>query len=254
VQLSPATQPVPAALAGRVRLSGAAPFARGGERAVYAHPEDPGLVLKVVVGRDPTWRPFSLESLARRLFPERLRLRRAIKEIDGYRRAFLGQPLPELPFPAAEFRGLLATDIGPAVAFEMLRGPDGGIAQPLSGLPRARLAAPDAPRLFETFAERVVAWELIASDLTASNIVLADRGAGPELVLVDGIGAPHLVPLRYWSRWLNRRELLGRLTRLAAGFAPGFDPATLRFRPGGELRPQPAPPGPGEGWSGSGAP
>ncbi|MEE9291058.1 MAG: YrbL family protein, partial [Alphaproteobacteria bacterium] len=58
------------------------------------------------------------------------------------------------------------------------------------------------------------AHHVTVEDPTALNILVRQGGAGPELVIVDGLGDPTLIPYKTVSKRLNRRKLMRKKVKL----------------------------------------
>jgi len=199
-----------------VSLAGAQPVATGSERAVYLHNDFPDLVFKIITGKDLARFPRSFEHMTLKLFPRLLGMRRSQKELLSYMRAKLKDHRSDIVFPAAELRGFYETDIGLAVAFERVGDPGGGVGASLAETCRSGELTDERLTLLNDFVARTFAWNLVASDISMNNIVLGCRGGAEEFVLIDGMGVPHLVPMRYWSRTFNRLELIKSFKKMAA--------------------------------------
>jgi hypothetical protein len=212
-----------------VELASLQAVARGSECAVYLHPDHPELVFKVVVGKDLSHMRRSFERMSLRLFPNKLKMRRTRKEMDSYLLAKMTHHEPGFGFPAAEMRGFYETDLGLAIAFERVADKDGELGPSLENICRERALTAWHLDLLNDFVIRLLTWNPVASDLNLTNIVLGLRNDVEQFILVDGMGAPHLIPLRYWSRAFNRREMLGKLGGMGAKLSSGADGINVRF-------------------------
>ena len=212
-----------------VELASLQAVARGSERAVYLHPDHPELVFKVVVGKDLSHMPRGFERMSLRLFPNKLKMRRSRKEMDSYLLAKMTHHNAGVGFPVAEMRGFYETDLGLAVAFERVADRDGRLGSSLEKMCIERSLTLRHIEQLNDFVRRLLTWNLVASDLNLANIVLGLRNDVEQFVLVDGMGAPHLVPIRYWSRAFNRREMLGKLVGMGPKLSSGADGINVRF-------------------------
>ena len=188
--------------------------AQGSERAVYFHPDHPDVVFKVVVGKDIDPRSGKLEHIALWVSPKYLMMRRSRKELQSYVLSKFAHHQSDCIFPAAEMRGFYESDIGLAVAFERITDGSNALGPTLGQIAETGGLTSNGIKLLNEFVKRILDWNLIASDLNLSNIVFGRRGGVEQFVLIDGMGAPHLIPLRYWSRRFNRRELIANIKRI----------------------------------------
>lgn len=203
--------------------------ARGSERAIYFHPDYPDIVFKIVVGKEIDLRSGKFEHIALKAFPNKLMMRRSRKELQSYLLSKFDYHVSDVIYPAAEMRGFYESDLGLAVAFERVTDGSNALGPTLAQISEAGQLTAHHIDLLNEFAQRLLAWNLIASDLNLSNIVLGQRGGISQFVLVDGMGAPHLIPLRYWSRRFNRRELVSSMRKIARRVNGMHDAMALRF-------------------------
>lgn len=195
-------------------LSSMEAVAQGSERAVYFHPDHPDVVFKVVVGKDIDPRSRKFEHIALWVSPNKLMMRRSRKELHSYILSKFAHHQSDCIFPAAEMRGFYESDIGLAVAFERITDGSNALGPTLGKIAETGGLTPNSIKLLNEFVQRILEWNLIASDLNLSNIVFGRRGGIEQFVLIDGMGAPHLVPMRYWSRRFNRRELIANIKKI----------------------------------------
>ena len=156
-------------------------------------------------------------------------MRRSRKELQSYLLSKFDYHTSDVIYPAAEMRGFYESDLGLAVAFERVTDGSNALGPTLAQIAEAGQLTVHHIDMLNEFAQRILAWNLVASDLNLSNIVLGLRGGISQFVLVDGMGAPHLIPLRYWSRRFNRRELISSLRKIARRVNRMHDAMTLRF-------------------------
>lgn len=183
-----------------LRLRDAKPIAVGQHRAIYAHPRDATLLVKVI-----------REDVAKtrwQRWPKRLQRAlhytgfvRELKEYIAVRARH-----PQADPPISRMLGVVDTDLGLGLVSEMVAGPDGHAAPTLAALyERERGFQPWIEQALETLLRDLLASEVILGDLHPWNIVHgSDSRGGPRLVVVDGFGEKHLLPIRSMSRALNR--------------------------------------------------
>ena len=192
-----------------IRLRHDKPRAGGSQRLVFDHPDDPGLLIKVM--RDPSG---VLRWYKRRLKSRYGQFRSALREIEEYVALQAGAPgnvdLVE------RVVGIVETDMGLGLAVEALRDRAGNLAPTLADVLRQGAFTPAVEAKLDHFLARVLATDLVAYDTKARNIVYAyDPTTGEErFVLVDGMGERLTLPLNVLSRRLNRFNKGRRVNRL----------------------------------------
>ena len=153
------------------------PFAKGKERACYAHPDDPGKIIKLPLGSENT------QTLREIAFYEDLRKR----ELCDY---------SHLP----RYYGTVETRLGTGVVLDLIADSDGSVSKSLQwyledGMPVAEV---------ETLLRELKAYLLknliiFNHDMFSGNLLLQKiDGAQQKLVVIDGLG--DVVSLT----WLNR--------------------------------------------------
>jgi len=205
---APIYEPVFAAPFQILDLAGAAPVAKGSERHVYQHPQDPSLLIKVIIhpkvkdGKIPRER-------ANKVFHREDVYTVFQSELVEYV-AVESQARPgEDATPLARIAGFARTSLGLGLVVEKIVDQQGRLAPTLKQVV-ARNGFDDAlqerlRRFFCVLAENHV----IFNDVGASNIVCGRNALGRQgMFLVDGFGPKQLVPVYAWSKALNRRRLM----------------------------------------------
>jgi len=214
-----------------LKLKDKTPLASGTHRLLFDVKGSPGLLVKVM--RSPEQAPPAglrkQLKLALQRFSRYGRFRFLFREYHYYVRSKLAAAEAGVRAPIAEVRGLVATDLGIGMLAEKIIGPDGLVAPPLSMLHEDGRLIAYLPML-DAFAQRLFTLDIVANDINDGNIVLGLRRDEEEFVLVDGLGDSHLIPLRSWWPWFNRRSLNKRLHKLAARIDHIWDPDVRCFR------------------------
>ena len=214
---------------GVLRLAGSPELARGYARAIYAHPERDGWLVKI-------YRPDRMaifnktRGLVAHLKKRRLAgpygiIRREFEaQFDATMRAWrLGLPTP---FPL--IGGVVLTDMGPGQVVEMVRDAQGVLAPTLRDV--AKAGGLDGPRFeaLNLFARLLFDLRIVTPDITARNVLYEDR-RGPRFVLIDGFGDPNVLPFRSWFPALRMRNLHKRLTKIGSDIGLPWNPEARRF-------------------------
>ena len=196
-----------------IRLSDLTPFARGGNRLCFVHPQRPDVCLKV-------HRPDVGLAEKRRRKGLKGRLKPAASFDDNRDEAETLTALhrrvgPDLARFAPRFLEWVATDLGTAIAVDLMRDADGAIATPLKQYVWERALEPPLSAALAEFSAFWVRERVPSRELLLHNVVVRQLGAGAlRLVAVDGLGNADLLPLSRWSARLAERKAVRKVERL----------------------------------------
>lgn len=212
-----------------IDLTGHAPVARGAERWVYLHPVREDRVLKVIIPLAQRKRnPRALRSLTTRYFPSVL-CRSTLAEQKEQARVLCAWRDAWGRAPFALHFGFVPTSLGWAAVAQRISRPDGALGPNLQQLAQSGGIDARLVELLNDTVDRILRAGLRASDLSAKNLVLGSRGGAEEVVLVDGFGDVHAVPIRTWSRRANRTALRHKFRHSAARLGLVWRDAEWRF-------------------------
>ncbi len=204
------------------------PLARGRQRYVYEHPEDPDLIIKVI-RPDSITETWSRWYKARRVYGQYLSYMREIGEYVATHAREGSSP----PF-VQRIEGLVETDMGLGLVLHAVRGEDGRLAPSLKTLLREGNFDRQAAQALDEFTSDLLASGVIVSDLHSGNVVYGrgESGAG-RFVMIDGLGQANLIPLKRWSGTLNLKGKMRRIGKLrkqiaAASPARNMEPGKSR--------------------------
>ncbi|HKE48337.1 MAG TPA: YrbL family protein [Rhodanobacteraceae bacterium] len=200
-------------------LASAAPLAVGHLRNVFQHPEHEGELIKIM-------RPEAVASRwngPRRWHKRLPRTRhyvgylRELKEYIGARAR-----APEVDAPIARMLGVVETDLGLGLVSEKVVDGEGALAPTLAAVYGRRGFTPELETALGQFLKGLLDANVIVGDMHAWNIVYgSDSRGGPRLVMIDGFGEKHAIPVSSMSRGINRyrthrlyRRMLEQLERL----------------------------------------
>lgn len=186
-------------------------FACGKKRLVFAHPDDPTLVIKVMrPDYAASRRKVPLWGAARKDY---YCIHMVLRELREHIEARLAADrLPDF-LPPVE--GLADTDLGPGLIVSAVRGRDGDFAPTLAQLIETGRVDTRLIADLERFCEQVEASSLVIGDLNPHNVLYGySRARGSHFMLVDGLGDKTLVPLLKMSRVLSRRSRARKTRRL----------------------------------------
>ncbi len=155
-------------------LAGAEPFAKGGYRHCYVHPDDADLCVKVVSRTDD-----------RRCY--------AAQQMDIEDYAALRKRGPETVFDRIpEIKGVVDTDLGVGIVMRLYRDADGRISRNLANVIGERGLTPCLSKAIDEWKRWQHEQRLLTRDTAPYNMVAVHLGHEEwKLVIVEG--------------WLNRR-------------------------------------------------
>ena len=222
-------------MADLIRLTAVTPFARGGNRLCFVHPDRPEVCIKVPRSDVDLAVKRRRKGLKGRVkpagsFDENRAEARTLAELHGR----IGRSVAAF---VPRFVGWVETDLGPGVAVDLIRDRDGGIATPLKQYVWERGVDDDLEAALEEFAAYWIRERVPSRELLLHNVVARRLGGGAlRLVVIDGLGNADLLPLSRWSRVLARRKsarkasrLRGRIERLVQTRTDGGDPGEHGF-------------------------
>lgn len=213
-----------------LELSRSSPIALGHQRAIYQHPDDPGLLVK-------TMRP---ESVARRWeapghgFKRLPRARQYVGMLREIKEYIATHTRADADPPIVRIAGLVETDLGLGLVCEKVCDADGGMAPTLfqcwldhGGEP------PWAHDALEAFRDGLLRNNVIVGDLNAANVAYGrDSRGGPRLLMVDGFGEKNAIPVSSMSKRINRHFIERHYRRLLRDLAtPVSEWTTPRIDP-----------------------
>lgn len=200
-------------------LSTLAPFARGGNRLCFVHPQAPDRVIKV---RRPD---FSLEDRRRKKgFPKNLRPLSSFDDNAEENRVMaaldrrFGPPLYQ---HVSRCFGFEDSDMGIGLVSELIRDGGGGISHTLKQYIWDNGYDANARAAVTTFCQHWEALGVPSRDLLLHNLVAQRDAQGTitRLVLIDGLGGSSLIP----DRWLPLGILRQQARRKTANLQERID-------------------------------
>ena len=125
-----------------------------------------------------------------------------------------------LKFPLPIMHGFVQTDIGSASVVEKICGHDGKIAPSIHNMIKNNIHSVIDLRALNRFANDLLKYKIITTDLNTRNIVFGTRNGRKQFVLVDGIGDNLALKIRRLIHQIRRRDQSRKLQRIA--YALGF--------------------------------
>ena len=196
-----------------LKLNGVNPVASGGHRLVFAHPEDPSLVLKVVRNEVRYENNQSL-SIWRRYFQRYKHYNDFAREATEHIASYVATDTKP-PF-VQQFYGFIETDMGLAAVSRAERDKEGEYALNLYQLLQQRKFDSEARRAFDDFASQLFANDIVVGDLRLENIVYSYDANRDEMhfVIIDGLGDKNGIPICSVSKTYNRLSKKKRIRRI----------------------------------------
>ncbi len=197
-----------------LRLSQMTPFARGGNRLCYVHPDNPQCCVKV---RRPD---FTLEDCRRKKgFPRNLR---PLSSFDDNREeAAVIEDLQKtrgviIHHHIYRCDGFVETDLGPGLMTELVRDADGRISVSLKQDLWERGYPEETRQAVETLGAFWLKHLIPSRELLTHNILVqrGDNGEIQRLVVVDGLGSPYLFPFDWLPKVVRHHKVAHRVRRL----------------------------------------
>lgn len=198
-----------------IRLSTLSPFAQGGNRLCFMHPEYSDRCIKV---RRPD---FTLEDLRRKKgFPKNLR---PLSSFDDNREESLvmtqiakhiGEDVFEL---VSRCYGFEETDMGNGLTSELILNADGRISKTLKQHLWDEGYTNELQCAVQMFGNRWTELGIPSRDLLVHNIVVQSNQdmSIKRLVVIDGLGSPNLLPFYWMTRSSQQARAKRKVENLA---------------------------------------
>lgn len=194
-------------------LSRLKPFAQGGNRLCFVHPDNPLRCIKV---RRPD---FTLEDRRRKKgFPKNLRPLSSFddnmeeyKVMDMLLRCY-GETVFE---QVSRCHGFVDTDMGKGLVSELIRNGNGRISQTLKKYIWDYGLTPEIKYATEQLGDFWRKWKIPSRDLLLHNIVVqSDDSRISRLVVIDGLGSQGILPLRWLPEGVQARKVERKIHNL----------------------------------------
>lgn len=192
-----------------IDLRGRKPFATGGNRHCYIHPEDDNKCIKIA-RQEVIQQRFLRQSWFKKLLGKE-RLDDNLQELKGYRQLEKAGSGPELYEHIPRLWGREQTSEGWGNISELIRTPEGGIAPNLSQwLVKHGLDNGIRQAILE-FQDWLRRNQVLTRNLLPHNLAVKQTTCGLRLYIIDGLGAPDflalLYPLSGWRRSYIERKI-----------------------------------------------
>lgn len=192
-----------------LRLSERTPFAVGGRRLCFVHPNDPSRCVKVNRRDDQRFGRLDKKG---RLVPARLRRgiddnRQEHRSLTALRRR-LGDRYAHFP----RCHGVCDTDLGDGLVIDLLRDADGRISRSIRQTLCEGVALRDLKPAFDRFGEFLRRHNIVTRALLDHNLVARHEDDGSwTIFLIDGYGDPAFIPVASLVRTIGQKRIRRRL-------------------------------------------
>ncbi|SEA09661.1 YrbL family protein [Microbulbifer marinus] len=195
-----------------IDLSHSEPFASGGNRFCYRHPENPQLCVKVMrpgrtaelIGRAPWYKQWRGEEY----FDDNLR------ELEGYSQRSLQRDDAGLWRHLPRWYGIQETSLGPGAVTDMILDASGAPAPTLRQYLNKHGLDAEVRAALQRFADWLLQYKVLTKNLIAHNLVLREERGQLELYLIDGLGSAAFLPLPEISDFFAERYIQRRIERM----------------------------------------
>ncbi len=194
------------------------PIASGNNRDVFAHPDDPELIIKIIKpatidkhsGADASWK----KNQFRRFKHYHTFLRECEEHIASHL-----DPGGKPDFTHTVV-GFVTTDLGLGLVTKAERGADGGYARTLADLIARGSFDDEAREALEQFKHDFFESGVIITDVNLRNLVYSHHPEkGSRFVVIDGYGEKNIIPFNSIFKWCHRRSKRKRVNRLTRAVA-----------------------------------
>jgi hypothetical protein len=211
--------PEPPLVLARLMLTTRTPLAIGHLRYVFQHPACDEALIKIMRADAVASRWNARMRWHKRLPRTRhyIGFLRELKEYIGAQAR-----TPNVDAPIARMIGVVDTDLGLGLVSEKVVDADGALAPTLAAVYQEQGFTPELHAALSEFLRGLLDSNVIVGDMHAWNIVYGrDSRGGPRLVMIDGFGEKHAIPISSMSRVVNRyrtrrlyKRMLTQLQRL----------------------------------------
>lgn len=211
-----------------VSLNDADLIAEGGERWVYGHPDFSDLVFKLQKPVSQRDLKMNTKGLSIRMFPT-LRNRIVKKEYKAFIDCCIEGTEPLEDVPVSQLYGFAQSNRGIVQVAEKVSLDRQTHGPTLLKLAREGQVNPELCAMLTNFVQQLLRWNIPTNDLSARNIVLGSRNGRQRFLSVDGFGDIQVFPIRTYFRFVQRRALMKRMAKVAAGIGVQCDGKAFTF-------------------------
>ncbi|MCQ3828849.1 hypothetical protein HXX02_05290 [Microbulbifer elongatus] len=197
-----------------IDLSNSKPFAKGGNRNCFRHPDFPDRCVKVMLpgrlaelrARAPWYKSLVRDSH----FDDNAR------EQAGYRQRALKHAGPESPVwqHLPRYYGIQETSLGPGSVSELFVDEQGEPSPTLEYYLQTNGLDAEIQNALQQFENWLRATGVLTKNLLPHNLVVTKKSGNPTLYLIDGLGSAAALPLSEHFEISRRRYISRRIERM----------------------------------------
>ena len=191
-----------------INLSDATPFAEGGNRKCYVHPNNPDRCLKVIhsglLEKIIKNKPWYKKLRSKNSFDDNLR------EQKAYNQKALTSNNPKIWNHLAKWYGMIETDIGMASETELIKN-DNQIAETLENYLFTHGLTEEIKKSIEEFQMWLRENLILTKNLIPHNLVLKKQDGKIIIKIIDGLGPQAFIPLHDYSTYFAKRYVEKRI-------------------------------------------
>jgi hypothetical protein len=183
-----------------IKLNDIFPFAKGGNRMCFVHPDNPNRCLKVIhpgiLTKIKKSKPWYKQLRSSESFDDNLR------EQNAYNQKALKSNNPEIWDHLAKWYGMVETDIGIASETELIRN-NGRIAETLEEYLFRNGLTDEIKDAIEEFHKWLRQHLVLTKNLIPHNLVLTSQEKKLKIKIIDGLGSQHSFPYQIIQLFLQ---------------------------------------------------
>jgi len=192
-----------------INLDGIQPFAEGGNRKCYVHPENSYRCLKVTIAHQS--KKAKQDAPWYKKFRSRSTFDDNIREQKAYAQRALKKDNPEKWKHLARWYGMVETSLGPASETDLIRDNQNNIAITLEKYLFTYGMTDEIQKAIKEFETWLRSSLVLTKNIIPHNIVLGYEGGKIVLKIIDGLGSKSYLPLTQISDLFARRYVERRI-------------------------------------------
>lgn len=189
------------------------PFALGGNRACYVHPDNELRCIKTILSERsperkhqaaPWWKKWrSVDS-----FNDNIEENHELKTIEQRSPELIGQHIPRC-------YGFIETNLGLGLLTDLYRDQDGSISLNLRDYLRSHGKTQVIMAAIARFQTAIQSHQVLSRALLLHNIIAQQNSDGQvQLFLIDGLGNPEFLPFAEWIPALRAKKIQRKMVKM----------------------------------------
>lgn len=194
-----------------IDLASQQPFAQGGNRLCFIHPEKPNRCLKVLLPNR------AAELKAKAPWYKRWRSSESFddnaRELQGYGQRALLHAKEDVWQHLARCYGEVKTNLGLAVETDLILL-NGGIAPTLDAYLREKGLTVEIKKAIKDLESWLLKYQVLTKNILPHNLVIKESNGQKKLVIIDGLGSSAYIPLPSISRFFADKYIRRRIAKM----------------------------------------